>query len=235
MRIAVVGVGLVGGEFISQLLKFPSPNPFRIVSLTSSKTTLYAPDGLPITPNDWKQSLSQSGLKPDLPFLVRELSSLVKPGQDVVLVDNTSSNVVAALYPQFLKHGVNVITPNKKAFSVELSLYESILSASLESGAKFFNEATVGAGLPIISTLKDLVATGDQVSVNVTSVKMLLHISKHPLGAQNRRRFLWNYELHLQRVLHRPRKWPKFLLSRQGCKRKGLHCRPHNRPMLNLT
>ena len=163
MRIAVVGVGLVGGEFINQLLKFPSPNPFRIVALTSSKTTVYAPDGLTITPADWKQSLGQSGLKSDLPFLVRELSSLVKPGQDVVLVDNTSSNAVAALYPQFLKSGVHVITPNKKAFSAELPLYESILSASLESGAKFYNEATVGAGLPIISTLKDLVATGDQV------------------------------------------------------------------------
>jgi len=163
MRIAVIGVGLVGGEFVNQLLKFPTPNPFRIVALTSSKTTLYSPDGLSITPNDWKQSLAQSGLKPDFPFLVRELSALVKPGQDVVLVDNTSSNAVAALYPQFLRSGVHVITPNKKAFSAELSLYESILAASLESGAKFFNEATVGAGLPIISTLKDLVATGDQV------------------------------------------------------------------------
>lgn len=176
LRIAVVGVGLVGGEFISQLLNFPSPNPFRIVALTSSKATLYAPDGLTITSNDWKHSLAQSGLRPDLPFLVRELSSLVKPGQDVVLVDNTSSNDVAALYPQFLSSGVHVITPNKKAFSAELALYESILSASLESGAKFFNEATVGAGLPIISTLKDLVATGDQVSINVTSAEIVLHI-----------------------------------------------------------
>lgn len=188
LRIAVVGVGLVGGEFISQLLNFPSPNPFRIVALTSSKATLYAPDGLTITSNDWKHSLAQSGLRPDLPFLVRELSSLVKPGQDVVLVDNTSSNDVAALYPQFLSSGVHVITPNKKAFSAELALYESILSASLESGAKFFNEATVGAGLPIISTLKDLVATGDQVSINVTSAEIVLHIFLTSLSRCSRSR-----------------------------------------------
>lgn len=163
LRVAVVGVGLVGGEFVDQLLTFPRPNPFRIVSLSSTKTTLFSPDGLDLSPSTWKQSLTQSGLKPDLDFLSRELLSLVKPGQDVVLVDNTSSNEVAALYPRFLKYGVHVITPNKKAFSAELSLHESIMSASLESGARFLNEATVGAGLPIISTLKDLVATGDKV------------------------------------------------------------------------
>ncbi|OBZ67863.1 putative homoserine dehydrogenase [Grifola frondosa] len=75
--------------------------------------------------------------------LLRQLSALVRPGQDVVLVDNTSSNEVAALYPQFLGAGINVITPNKKAFSAGLDLYERILAASLESGARFLNEATV--------------------------------------------------------------------------------------------
>ncbi|KAI0718770.1 aspartate kinase homoserine dehydrogenase [Cerioporus squamosus] len=163
-RIAVVGVGLVGGEFIKQLLAFPTPSPFRLVSLSSSKSTVFAPDGLSITASSWKDELASSGRKPDLHFLLRELASLVKPGQEVVLVDNTSSNDVAALYPQFLKLGVNVITPNKKAFSSELSLYEQILAASLESGTKFLNEATVGAGLPIISTLKDLIATGDKIT-----------------------------------------------------------------------
>ncbi|KAF9813246.1 hypothetical protein IEO21_05681 [Rhodonia placenta] len=170
LRVAVVGVGLVGGEFVDQLLTFPRPNPFRIVSLSSTKTTLFSPDGLDLSPSTWKQSLTQSGLKPDLDFLSRELLSLVKPGQDVVLVDNTSSNEVAALYPRFLKYGVHVITPNKKAFSAELSLHESIMSASLESGARFLNEATVGAGLPIISTLKDLVATGDKVVTKIEGV-----------------------------------------------------------------
>ncbi|KAI0821947.1 aspartate kinase homoserine dehydrogenase [Trametes gibbosa] len=162
-RVAVVGVGLVGSEFIRQLLAFPAPSPFRLVSLSSSKATVFDPDGLSITSSDWTSALAGSGRKPDLQTLLSELSALVKPGQEVVLVDNTSSNDVAAFYPQFLKFGVNVITPNKKAFSSELSLYEQILAASLDSGARFLNEATVGAGLPVISTLKDLVATGDKV------------------------------------------------------------------------
>ena len=82
-------------------------------------------------------------------------------------MDNTSSNDIAAFYPEVLKAGINIITPNKKAYSAGLTLYEKILAASLESGARFLNEATVGAGLPIISTLKDLVATGDKVRINM--------------------------------------------------------------------
>ncbi|KAH9941859.1 aspartate kinase homoserine dehydrogenase [Epithele typhae] len=162
-HVAVVGVGLVGGELIKQLLAFPQPSPFRLVALASSKTTLYHPDGLTLAPDAWKTMLASSGLKPDLPFLVRELAGLVRPGQEAVFVDNTSSDAVAALYPDLLKLGVHVVTPNKKAFSAELGLYERILAASLESGARCLNEATVGAGLPVVSTLKDLVATGDKV------------------------------------------------------------------------
>jgi homoserine dehydrogenase len=162
--VAVVGVGLVGGEFINQLLAFPHPSPFRIVALSSSKYTLFSPKGLNFSSAGWKSDLSKSiQSKLDLPTLHHELSALVRPGQRVVLVENTSSDDVARLYPVFLKSGIDVITPNKKAYSGEQSLYNSILSASLESGARFLNESTVGAGLPVISTLKDLVATGDKV------------------------------------------------------------------------
>ncbi|CAL1699173.1 unnamed protein product [Somion occarium] len=141
ISVAVTGVGLVGSEFISQLLSLASPNPFRIVALSSSKHTLFSP----------QEELHQ------------ELAKLVKPSQDVVFVDNTSSENIASLYPPLLSSGIHVITPNKKAFSGDLGLFERILAASAESGAKFLNESTVGAGLPVISTLKDLVATGDKV------------------------------------------------------------------------
>jgi hypothetical protein len=58
---------------------------------------------------------------------------------------------------------VHVVTPNKKAFSGSQDLYDRIVAASREGGAKFLHEATVGAGLPVLSTLKDLVGTGDKV------------------------------------------------------------------------
>ncbi|KAL0959733.1 hypothetical protein HGRIS_011424 [Hohenbuehelia grisea] len=160
--VAVVGVGLVGSEFISQLQHFPAPSPFRLVLLASSKKLLFAPDGLAPTV-DWQAQLQSSSTKHDYAFLTRELGALVRPGQKVVLVDNTSSEDVARLYPSWLKLGIDVVTPNKKAFSGEAGLFEGILAACAESGARCLNEATVGAGLPVVSTLKDLVATGDKV------------------------------------------------------------------------
>jgi homoserine dehydrogenase len=163
--VAVVGVGLVGGEFVEQLTALASPHPFRIVSLSSSKITVQSPsDGGQCPWPGWRQDLLQSTTKPDLTALGIYLTSLIQAGvRDVVLVDNTSSEEVASAYPAMLRSGINIITPNKKAFSSSLALYDEIVSAGFRRGARFLNEATVGAGLPIISTLKDLIATGDKV------------------------------------------------------------------------
>lgn len=95
--------------------------------------------------------------------LTAHLAQLVGEKERVALVDNTSSEDIAGMYPAWLRAGINVITPNKKAFSGDAELFAKILSASQESGARFLNEATVGAGLPVIAPLKELVATGDKV------------------------------------------------------------------------
>lgn len=86
-----------------------------------------------------------------------------------MLIDNTSNQDVANAYPEFLKRGISVVTPNKKAFSSDISLWKNIQESGyrpyepyLERGL-MYHESSVGAGLPIISTLKDLVNTGDHV------------------------------------------------------------------------
>jgi homoserine dehydrogenase len=84
------------------------------------------------------------------------------PGK-VILVDNTSSNDIAQQYPSFLLKGINIVTPNKKAFSGSYALWEHIFTAASMSGAKVYHESSVGAGLPVISTLKELINTGDVV------------------------------------------------------------------------
>ncbi|KAF8234963.1 hypothetical protein L208DRAFT_1259060 [Tricholoma matsutake] len=163
VNVAVVGVGLVGSEFINQLLSAAHLSPFQLISLSSSTRTTFDAAN-PIVPSaDWKSLLSSSNEKLDFSSLTERLSQLVDANQRVVLVDNTSSDVVAALYPTWLANGINVVTPNKKAYSGDLALYERILSASEKSGARFLNESTVGAGLPVISTLKELVMTGDKI------------------------------------------------------------------------
>ena len=167
VSVAVVGVGLVGSEFVRQLQALRPPHPFRLVSLSNSKTTVFNPDGIPPSA-DWRALLQASPTStspgPGGPAdLVPALAPLVRNDNAVVFVDNTASASVAETYPALLRAGVHVITPNKKAFSGAQSLYDQIVDASREGGARFLHEATVGAGLPVLSTLKDLVATGDKV------------------------------------------------------------------------
>lgn len=85
---------------------------------------------------------------------------------EIILVDNTSSQDIAAFYPQFLKDKITVVTPNKKAFSSDLDLWKRIVENAYPNNPDagfLYHEASVGAGLPIISTLKDLLETGDEV------------------------------------------------------------------------
>lgn len=135
LSVAIVGVGLVGSELISQLLSLPSPSPFKLVSLTSSKRTLFSPEGLSVTPATWTAALTASSSAPDLIALAEQLSTLPR----AVFVDNTAAQNVAELYPEFLKRGVHVVTPNKKAFSGTQQLYDEILKTSQESGARWLS------------------------------------------------------------------------------------------------
>jgi homoserine dehydrogenase len=163
IHVAIVGVGLVGSELVNQILAIPQQtSPFNLISLSNSTRTLFDQTN-PIKPgSNWKSALAESQNKADLGTLTRQLSELVAQNKRVAVVDNTSSDHVAALYPEWLRKGFNVVTPNKKAFSGELSLFEDILKSSKESGARFLYEATVGAGLPVINTLKEIVASGDK-------------------------------------------------------------------------
>ncbi|EAU89513.1 aspartate kinase homoserine dehydrogenase [Coprinopsis cinerea okayama7 len=165
--VAVVGVGLVGGELIGQLLSIPANrSPFKLVSLTSSKTTLYASPENPISAEQlttWKSQLAASSDKADLNELTSRLKAWLTGDRQVVVVDNTSNDDVAGRYPEWLAAGFSVATPNKKAFSGDKALFDQIVKASQQTGAKWLNESTVGAGLPVINTLKEMVASGDKV------------------------------------------------------------------------
>ena len=85
-----------------------------------------------------------------------------------MVADNTSDQSVAESYPSFLKSGISIVTPNKKALSGSWTLWQDIFRAAYSpsnpSRGLIYHESSVGAGLPVISTLKDLVETGDDVS-----------------------------------------------------------------------
>merc|ERR1712098_771622 len=162
--IAVIGAGGVGKCFLSQLegLSKRSSSKLSLIFVSRSKTALYSPKYTALPYDNISTALADSKQEPlSVPKIIEYLSAA--PAK-VVLVDNTSSQDVADASPDFLAKGISIVTPNKKAFSGSYKLWQDIFSAASTSGAKVYHESSVGAGLPVISTLKELVDTGDQVT-----------------------------------------------------------------------
>jgi len=165
----VSGAGGVGKAFLSQLeslstrlAKNPSSPKLSLVFVSRSKKVLYNQKYTALSYDNLSSKLADSTQEPlSLPKIIEYLAAA--PSK-VILVDNTSSQDVADQYPEVLSRGISIVTPNKKAFSGTFKLWQDIFSAAASSGAKIYHESSVGAGLPIISTLKELVDTGDSVT-----------------------------------------------------------------------
>lgn len=160
----IKGAGGVGKSFLSQLsalaIRRPAPR-LNLCYISSSKKAVFNGD-YSIEIDNALQELTSSSKPPlSLPQIVDYLAAA--PSKAVV-VDNTSSQDIADAYPLFLSRGISIVTPNKKAFSGSYKLWQDIFTAASTSGAKIYHESSVGAGLPVISTLKDLVDTGDEVT-----------------------------------------------------------------------
>ncbi len=171
--ICIIGVGGVGRCFLSQLSHLASrlsqspSKPILLLPILLSRSTqaLYTDDFRPLSLDTWQRDLDAS-TQSSLPLdqLIDYLSRCPGP---VILTDNTSNQDVANAYPSMLARGIHVVTPNKKAFSGNYSLWRDIFSPPSPSSSQprglIFHESTVGAGLPIISTLTELIETGDEV------------------------------------------------------------------------
>lgn len=159
------GAGGVGKCFIDQLqtlaARKPSPK-LTLAYIATSRKALYNEDYSAVSLDNVVDTLSASSKAPLA--LAQVVEYLAAAPTKTVLVDNTSSQDVAELYPLALSRGVSVVTPNKKAFSGSYKLWQDIFSAAESSGARVYHESSVGAGLPVISSLKDLVETGDKVT-----------------------------------------------------------------------
>jgi len=143
------------------------PNISLVLISRSTKSLRASFRTKPLSLDSWESDLNAS-TSPAL-NVDQTIKFLEEIPSKRVLIDNTSSQDVANAYPEFLKRGISVVTPNKKAFSSDISLWKNIQESGyrpyephLERGL-MYHESSVGAGLPIIATLKDLVNTGDQV------------------------------------------------------------------------
>ena len=167
--LAIIGVGGVGQAFLTQYSHLrhrlsqqtPPTDLALILARRSTKQVLSERYGA-LDPTKILQDLSESR-KPFLPFdaILEYLQNA--PGK-VVLVDNTSDAELAKAYPTILSKGISIVTPNKKAFSSDIKLWDDIFASAAQGKAHIFHESSVGAGLPVISTLKELIETGDEVT-----------------------------------------------------------------------
>ena len=163
------GAGGVGRHFLTQLTHLQKIHPtIRLILISLTSKSLRAPDPLKgLSLSTWSTDLNLSATPPlSIAQTTQFLTDIPGP---CVLVDNTSSQDVADAYPEFLRRGISVVTPNKKAFSGDLALWKGIQDAAYkpqvghDTKGLVYHESSVGAGLPIISTLKDLIETGDTV------------------------------------------------------------------------
>jgi homoserine dehydrogenase len=147
-----------------------SNNAVHVIAIAKSKAMLLSKDYTPLDLPLWKRQFRTSAKEYTTPnelcdFLVRG-QYISRSPNPVIVVDCTASDEIAQCYPRILDNrvrGVNIATPNKRAFSSSWQMWEDTMLAARNGGMLYF-EATVGAGLPIISTLKDLLATGDTVT-----------------------------------------------------------------------
>jgi aspartokinase/homoserine dehydrogenase 1 len=105
--------------------------------------------------------LDENGTVTDLARFVSHIKDSHLP--HTVIIDATASSEVPKYYSQWLEGGINIITPNKKGNTAGIGLYREIKNAARRAGKYYLYETTVGAGLPILHTLRDLIETGDEV------------------------------------------------------------------------
>ncbi len=165
VSIGIIGPGLVGGALLGQLasqiarLRDSLQVDLRVRGIVRSQRMLLAAGQ--IDAGAWQRDFEAGARPADLAAFARHVKAEHLP--HAVIIDCTASAAVARHYREWLAAGIHVVTPNKKANSGPLGDYEALKEARRSGGTHYLYEATVGAGLPVMQTLRDLRETGDEV------------------------------------------------------------------------
>ncbi|WED27118.1 bifunctional aspartate kinase/homoserine dehydrogenase I [Vibrio sp. DW001] len=160
----IVGVGGVGAELVDQVQRQQAKLAqkgivIRVCGLANSKGVLLDAKGLPL--GDWRERMEHVSEEFSLAALISTVqrNHIINP----VLVDCTSSEGIAEQYADFLAAGFHVVTPNKKANTASMAYYHQLRQVARSSRRKLLYETTVGAGLPVIENLQNLISAGDEL------------------------------------------------------------------------
>ena len=165
LSIGLIGPGTVGAELLRQIEK-QAPGlserfnlDLRVRGIARSGKMLLGERNIDL--GSWQDAFEASAVDLDLDKFEAHINPDHLP--HAVIIDCTASAQVASLYPGWLERGVHIVTPNKKAFSGDYGAYRALQKSADKGSSHFFYETTVGAALPIVSTLCDLIFTGDEV------------------------------------------------------------------------
>ena len=164
LNLFITGVGNVGGKLLNQLKKQESylleklRLKVRVLGLSNSRKMVFDENGIDLA--HWETVLEKGVEASKKGFFehVKELNL-----RNSIFVDNTASAEIAGWYKNYLENSISVVTCNKIACADAFENYENLQRLSREYGASFLYETNVGAGLPIIDTLQNLIASGDQI------------------------------------------------------------------------
>ncbi len=165
LHLFMVGVGLIGSTLINQIksqadyLLEKHSLRIRLVGIANSKNMLFNDEGINL--DSWKEDLAAANEKMGMASFVDRIENLNLSNS--IFVDNTASEEVASFYESILAKSISISTPNKIATSSSLLQYQRLKTIAKKRGVKFMYETNVGAGLPVITTLVDLINSGDEV------------------------------------------------------------------------
>jgi len=165
MYLFIAGTGLVGSSLLKQLQKQYSTLisehnlKINLMGVTNSRKMFVDKKGIPL--ENYKEVLKNSEEKGDISVFIQQMTKLNL--RNSVFIDCTADEDVASHYGEILSKYVSIVTANKIACSSKQSYYLQLKSIANERGVRFMYETTVGAGLPIIKTINDLVLSGDKI------------------------------------------------------------------------
>ena len=160
-----LGTGNIGQTLFKQLnahnkyLQEHNGIQVKIAGISNTRKMVFNADGISL--DNWKDELQDSGHKADLDKFIAQMKSMNLP--NCVFIDNTASPSPVEVYEEVFKSNISVITCNKIGNSASYKQYKTFHDAAKQHGVDFFYETNVGAGLPIIRTLKDLMNSGDRI------------------------------------------------------------------------
>ncbi|RMG37937.1 MAG: bifunctional aspartate kinase/homoserine dehydrogenase I, partial [Methanobacteriota archaeon] len=161
----LIGPGLIGSTVLEllknqqELLASQYNLEITLNGIINTSKALLSGEG--IDPGAWKDIFNMRGISFKLEDFVQKMKAMNLPNS--IVLDCTSSEEVVRFYPEFLSHHIAVVTPNKKANSSEFAFYQHLQELSREKNVPFLYETNVGAGLPIIQTIRDLIMSGDKI------------------------------------------------------------------------